>query len=117
MCNAFSELASLAAGYEDTCTFAMDCIHGLKEKLQQNEGSCGSYHPSPNSIVGRNSGDVNDISKDRNILTPLAVRSKGRPPFKRKQSKVEQVTRKKKRKRKRRCYRMEIIPLKEKRCE
>ncbi|KAL7219028.1 hypothetical protein ACSBR2_012156 [Camellia fascicularis] len=46
-------------------------------------------------------GDGIGISKEStNILDPLVAHSKGRPPFKRKQSMVEKVTKKKKRRKK-----------------
>ena len=102
MCNAFSDIVDLTAESEEKCKEVMNFIHILKENLQKNGGACGINQPTPNLITSTNYGCIaNVISKEaQSILTPVAVRSKGRPPFKRKQSKMEQIVRKKNEKKK-----------------
>ncbi|KAK3218273.1 hypothetical protein Dsin_012243 [Dipteronia sinensis] len=89
MYNTFYELAYLATGSDAMCNIVIEGITDLKTKLISNGGDNGSsrYIPTLN----------NDTSKKNcNILSPRAVRSKGRPPFKRKQSMVEKVVPKRK---------------------
>ncbi|PON32351.1 hypothetical protein PanWU01x14_362080 [Parasponia andersonii] len=93
MCNLCYEIVDLAAGDENKCNFVIEMIHDLKEKLVSNNDVCGSKNKTQNSEFG------DEISKEGyQIHSPSAVRNKGHPPFNRKQSKVEQIIRRRKRK-------------------
>ncbi|KAK2652161.1 hypothetical protein Ddye_012017 [Dipteronia dyeriana] len=84
ICNSFYELAYLATSSDDMCNIVIEGIANLKTKLISNGGENGSsrYIPTLN----------NDTSKENcNFLSPRAVRSKGHPLFKRKQSMVEKA--------------------------
>ncbi|XP_028077431.1 protein FAR1-RELATED SEQUENCE 6-like isoform X1 [Camellia sinensis] len=99
MCNAFYEVADLAADFEYRCEKVMAHLHELKEDFKEVEVVSGSNKHV--SMVTHNEstsqGDGIVISKgSTNILDPLTVRQKGRPPCKRKQSKVEKVIKEKK---------------------
>ncbi|KAK1557486.1 hypothetical protein Q3G72_025592 [Acer saccharum] len=94
MCNSFYEVADLATNNETKFCMVMEAIECLKAKLTLDASGGGSGQCGANlieDIIGN--GELNS-----NILTPRVVRSKGRPPYKRRQSKVEQIIRKKKRK-------------------
>ncbi|KAK2641451.1 hypothetical protein Ddye_023214 [Dipteronia dyeriana] len=95
LCNSFYEVADLATNNEETFCMVMEAIDCLKVKLTLDGSGCGSGQCCANLIkdsVGNE--DLNNTSNEkRNILTPRVVRSKGRPPYKRKQSKVEQIIR------------------------
>ncbi|KAK0580192.1 hypothetical protein LWI29_037745 [Acer saccharum] len=92
MCNSFYEVADLATNNETKFCMVMEAIKCLKVKLTLDASGGGSGQCGTNlieDIIGN--GELNS-----NILTPRVVRSKGCPPYKRRQSKVEQIIRKKK---------------------
>ncbi|PNX71278.1 hypothetical protein L195_g027153 [Trifolium pratense] len=83
-CDAFYEVASLGIQTEDDLLKVMNWIKDLKIEL--------TCKQSPPEVIERDSL----VQKQRNkILDPKEARSKGRPPFKRKASKVDQVVKKK----------------------
>ncbi|KAA8525807.1 hypothetical protein F0562_007662 [Nyssa sinensis] len=102
LCNSFHEVADMASESEDKFNLVMTWIAEMKNNLKHEEGICGSNQTTSKVSTENNSvGEHHGISNEsKNILTPLAVRSKGRPPFKRKQSKVEQIVKKRKEKKK-----------------
>ncbi|XP_031250378.1 protein FAR1-RELATED SEQUENCE 2-like [Pistacia vera] len=103
MCNLFSTVADLASSNEDDCNMVIEIINDMKNRLMSNESVGGIGKRLNVSTSSRtNCEGVDDTTKEgsSNILTPRAVRSKGRPPFKRKQSKLEQIVRKEKKLRK-----------------
>uniref|UniRef100_A0A5B7A3Y2 Protein FAR1-RELATED SEQUENCE n=1 Tax=Davidia involucrata TaxID=16924 RepID=A0A5B7A3Y2_DAVIN len=103
MCDVFCEVADMATDSEDKYNMVMTWIHDMKNGLKDNEGVCGSNEPTPKLSVEKNSvgeGQGHVISREsKNVLTPVPTRSKGHPPDKRKQSKLEQIDRKRKTKR------------------
>ncbi|XP_045810181.1 protein FAR1-RELATED SEQUENCE 4-like [Trifolium pratense] len=83
-CDAFYEVASLGIQTEDDLLKVMNWIKDLKIEL--------TCKQSPPEVIERDSL----VQKQRNkILDPKEARSKGRPPFKRKASKVDQIVKKK----------------------
>ncbi|CAL9001342.1 unnamed protein product [Prunus brigantina] len=74
-------------------------MHNLKEEICKHDGTWKRTEPTPQSPIGKSfEPDVNGLpNASQRILTPLPVRSKGRPPFKRRQSKTEQVIKKRQR--------------------
>ncbi|KAF9595061.1 hypothetical protein IFM89_036520 [Coptis chinensis] len=102
MCKVFYEVADLATHNEAKTRLVVDRIKLLCKELNEDEGAWGSS--LPNSLSGiehhdrSSSHDIIPMCKQNGIVrSPLAVRSNiGRPPFKRKESKGEQVVRKKK---------------------
>ncbi|KAF9613297.1 hypothetical protein IFM89_006796 [Coptis chinensis] len=107
-CNAMEERCKeethkdLATHNEAKTRLVVDRIKSLCKELNEDEGAWGSS--LPNSLPGierhdrSSSHDIIPICKQNGIVqSPLAVRSNiGLPPFKRKESKGEQVVRKKK---------------------
>ncbi|KAK3190296.1 hypothetical protein Dsin_029857 [Dipteronia sinensis] len=88
MCNSFYEVAHLATSNDDKCNIVLEMINDLKMKLISYEGDDGSIQRIINLSDDTEDKNFHSAPKEnRNILTPMAVRSKGRPPFKRKQSK------------------------------
>lgn len=81
LCTKFYEVAHIANSQEKY-EFLMKCIEMAKEKIKDDTSWTASQ--------------VSDST--RKFLPPLQVRSKGRPPSKRKESKVENVTKKKRKK-------------------
>ncbi|CAL9007765.1 unnamed protein product [Prunus brigantina] len=77
MQKAFDEIKELANDSDNKCMIVMTWVD--------------------NSPIGRNTeNDVSSIpNPSQHILTPLAARKKGRPPFKRRKSQLEQAVRKK----------------------
>ncbi|KAK3172179.1 hypothetical protein Dsin_033160 [Dipteronia sinensis] len=97
MCNSFYEVAHLATSNDDKCNIVLEMINDLKMKLISYEGDDGSIQRIINLSDDTEDKNFHSAPKEnRNILTPMAVRSKGRPPFKRKQSKVDQIVQKRK---------------------
>ncbi|KAK2654384.1 hypothetical protein Ddye_014240 [Dipteronia dyeriana] len=107
MCNSFYEVADLATNNEETFCMVMKAIDCLKAKLTIDGSGCGSSQCCANLIKDAiENEDLNNTSNEkRNILTPRVVRSKGRPPYKRRQSKVKQIIQKKKGKQRQRILR------------
>ncbi|XP_004301964.1 PREDICTED: protein FAR1-RELATED SEQUENCE 5-like [Fragaria vesca subsp. vesca] len=105
----FDDIKDSAYDYEDKCMIVMTWLNNLKEELSKHEsknsGACGGAEPVPSSPVNRNVSDADGISNpSQHILTPLVNKRKGRPPSKRKMSKVEEEVRKKrKREQKKKC--------------
>ena len=86
MCNAFYEVACMGANSDDDLMKVMNCINGLKVELSKTKASHQSIEAS--QLIS----DASMISQERTkVLDPLAVRSKGCPPSKRKESKVDQI--------------------------
>ncbi|CAB4290222.1 unnamed protein product [Prunus armeniaca] len=77
--------------------------------MQTHDGTCKRTEPSPQSPIGKSfESCVNGLlNASQHILTPLPVRSKDRPPFKRRQSKTEQVIKKRQRTGKKTKYRQD----------
>ncbi|KAL4594712.1 hypothetical protein ACB092_12G039000 [Castanea dentata] len=98
MYKVFNEVADLAVDSKDKCEKVVARILELKEEFKQEKLVCGSNEPIFAGIPtdSTSCGDDLAISKEtKNILDPVVVRQKGRPPSKRKQSIVEKVVRKK----------------------
>ncbi|XP_044479705.1 protein FAR-RED IMPAIRED RESPONSE 1-like isoform X2 [Mangifera indica] len=94
--NYFSVVADLTSNNDNDCNMVIAIITDMKNKLISSENvdrNCKSLNMS-NSMTNPKVGDGTSNEGDNKILTPQAVRSKGRPPFKRKQSKVDQIIRK-----------------------
>nr|XP_043625847.1 protein FAR1-RELATED SEQUENCE 6-like [Erigeron canadensis] len=92
LCANFYELAQFASSQEKY-NYLMKCINMAKEKLNDDSSW----------VVGSNvtliSEDVHHVSSStKKLLEPAQVRSKGRPPSKRKQSTLEKNVKKKRKK-------------------
>ncbi|KAF9589004.1 hypothetical protein IFM89_017683 [Coptis chinensis] len=99
MCNAFYEIADLATDNEDKTNIVMKWINGLNNELKKGEGACASSQPitcgSEQPTACETSGNVHTTTKDNGLIrSPQSVRGAGRPPFKRKTSKLEQAVKK-----------------------
>ncbi|KAL7251565.1 hypothetical protein ACSBR1_013411 [Camellia fascicularis] len=94
LCSYFYEIAKIAAESEEKCNHLMSCLSEIKEKMQKTddqliESQCPSLSPC--------NEEFNGMSKPcTKVLSPLPVRAKGHPPSKRKESKIDQLVRKKK---------------------
>ncbi|XP_021820763.1 uncharacterized protein LOC110762434 [Prunus avium] len=97
MQKAFDEIKELANDSDNKCMIVMTWMDNVKEKLSKHNVICGSDQPTPQSPIGRNiENDVSSIpNPSQRIRTPLAARKKGRPPFKRRKSQLEQAVKKK----------------------
>ncbi|KAL7161794.1 hypothetical protein ACSBR2_042296 [Camellia fascicularis] len=99
ICNAFYEVADLGAETNDKCDKMIERIQELKWEFIEVGDVCGNNKPRSISIHNGfpSCGDGIIIPKEsRVILDPLALRQKGRPPLKKKQSIVEKAVTKKK---------------------
>lgn len=90
MCNKFFDIAELGAESEDKCVVILNGLDELMERVSKGEAVCASSQP-PVDV----SQTLPSLGQSR-VLSLVAVRSKGRPPFKRKVSKVDEAVRKKK---------------------
>ena len=91
MVSSFHEVANLAAENEDNYNSMMREIDDMKMAIIHGKQQNNLFHEM---TKGKN---INAISDDTcNIVDPRVVHCKGRPPFKRKQSKVDQVIQKQK---------------------
>ena len=82
-CDAFYEFASIRINSEDDLLKVMNWIQNMKIQLPCNE-------TSPRIIE-----EDCSVQSQATILDPKLARSKGRPPSKRKTSKVDQIVKKK----------------------
>ncbi|XP_021829722.1 protein FAR-RED IMPAIRED RESPONSE 1-like [Prunus avium] len=100
----FDDIKELANSSDDKCMIVMTWMHKLMKEISNYDGVDSRNQQASQSPIGKKSeNDVNGISNSsRRILTPLAVRSKGRPPSKRKQSMTEQAIKRKQQKEKKR---------------
>lgn len=90
LCHKFFELAEVGAETEDNCELLMGVLEEWKEKIVKRGSICASNVPadSPSQIPRS--------FEESRVTSPQAVHRKGRAPFKRKMSRVEQVIRRKK---------------------
>ncbi|CAI9285765.1 unnamed protein product [Lactuca saligna] len=91
LCSNFYEAAYIANSREKY-EYLVSCINMAKEKL--NDDSIWGCSSNVNLVVE----DVRVSDSTTKLLPPLQVRSKGRPPSKRKESRVEKVMKKKRKK-------------------
>ncbi|XP_058211621.1 protein FAR1-RELATED SEQUENCE 6-like [Rhododendron vialii] len=97
MCNLFNEVADLAEDYQEKYAKVMGRLRELKEELIESSTVCGSNMGLGISNDSFSLGDgVLPSKESRNILDPVPLRRKGRPPSKRKQGVVEKICNKKK---------------------
>ncbi|KAL7220208.1 hypothetical protein ACSBR2_013135 [Camellia fascicularis] len=94
LCSYFYEIAEIATESEEKCNHLMSCLSEIKEKMQKTddrliESQCPSLSPCNKEFNGMSKPCIK-------VLSPLPVRAKGRPPSKRKESKIDQLVRKKK---------------------
>ncbi|KAG6474249.1 hypothetical protein ZIOFF_068174 [Zingiber officinale] len=78
------EIQQLGAKNDDNCSMLVEILKDTKEKLIVN----GLEHSRVEQLQGVSTSD------SKAIHSPLKVRSRGRPPTKRKQSKIEQIVKK-----------------------
>ncbi|CAI9265807.1 unnamed protein product [Lactuca saligna] len=88
LCSNFYEAAHIANS-DEKYEYLLSCVNMAKEKL--NDDSVWGYSSNINLVVE----DVHISDSTTKLLSPLQVRSKGHPPYKRKESRVEQVMKKK----------------------
>ncbi|XP_062085504.1 protein FAR1-RELATED SEQUENCE 6-like [Humulus lupulus] len=86
-------IENFAIGDDTKCNIVLEMIHHLKTKLLQVDDVCEKKEETKSHV-----GFSNEISQGCRVHDPCIVRSKGRPPIKRKQSKVEQIIRRKRQK-------------------
>ncbi|KAJ0972994.1 hypothetical protein J5N97_020953 [Dioscorea zingiberensis] len=94
LCSHFSEVAEIGVESIEKYNFVMKCVDGIKEKLMDNSyfwESHSSQAISPMVLLEEDHEQHQTTSLTTKFLTPLKVRSKGRPPSKRKKSTVEQI--------------------------
>ena len=99
MCNAFYEVANLAADFENAYKNVMTQICEMKGELKEGGNACGSNKPISIDIQNDSTSCGNGLvilKEARKNLNLVVVCQKGRPSFKRKMSKVEQAVKKKK---------------------
>ncbi|OAY63890.1 Protein FAR-RED IMPAIRED RESPONSE 1, partial [Ananas comosus] len=87
VCSNMYDIADIAAESDEKCEVALRTLRDLKTKLEYTSSSKGSNDIEYSLIAATPSnGASDDRSNDRRVLSPLPVRSKGRPPSKRKES-------------------------------
>ena len=94
MCNTFYEVANLVEDSKNTYKNVMTQICEMKGELKEGGNAYGSNKPISIDIQNDSTSCDNGLvisKKARKILDPMVVSQKGRPPFKRKMSKVEQA--------------------------
>ena len=82
--NLMLTVADMASNNEEDCNMLMELITGVKNQLEQKEDEGG--------FVSKE-GDNPQKEGNSLINSPRVARSKGRPPCKRKQSKVDEIVR------------------------
>ncbi|XP_057461105.1 protein FAR1-RELATED SEQUENCE 6-like [Actinidia eriantha] len=93
LCNRFHNIAEIGAETDDNSDILMKILDDAEEIMLKRKSFCGSSQLNKESSA-KDSDELNHLSKK--LHSPLQVRSKGRPPSKRKESKVEQILRSKK---------------------
>ncbi|OAY74017.1 Protein FAR-RED ELONGATED HYPOCOTYL 3 [Ananas comosus] len=87
VCRNMYDIADIAAESDEKCELALRTLRDLKTKLENTSSSKGSNDIEYSPIATTPSNDAsNGRSNDQRVLSPLPVRSKGRPPSKRKES-------------------------------
>ncbi|OAY70578.1 Protein FAR-RED IMPAIRED RESPONSE 1, partial [Ananas comosus] len=87
VCRNMYDIADIAAESDEKCELALRTLRDLKTKLENTSSSKGSNDIEYSPIAATPSNDAsNGRSNDQRVLSPLPVRSKGRPPSKRKES-------------------------------
>lgn len=84
MCNKFFDIAELGSELEDKCAIIMDGLDELMERVMKGNSICASTQPTHEESMSTPS------LGESLVLSPMAVRSKGRPPFKRKVSRFDE---------------------------
>ncbi|KAK1579019.1 hypothetical protein Q3G72_034960 [Acer saccharum] len=101
MCTYFYDVADLAVDSDENCNEVIKVLIELKTKLQgKSNVACCSEDNGISTNFMTNGKELGGFAEEenRNILSPQQVRSKGRPPCKRKTSKIEKICRNKKEK-------------------
>ncbi|KAI8555731.1 hypothetical protein RHMOL_Rhmol05G0197800 [Rhododendron molle] len=96
MCNLFNEVADLAEDSQEKYDKVMARLLELKGELIESSIVCGSnvISGTPNNSISIGDG-VLPSKESTNILDPVTLRRKGRPPSKRKIGVVEKIGKKK----------------------
>ncbi|KAG5536550.1 hypothetical protein RHGRI_024090 [Rhododendron griersonianum] len=96
MCNLFNEVADLAEDSQEKYDKVMARLLELKGELIESSIVCGSnvISGTPNNSFSIGDG-VLPSKESTNILDPVTLRRKGRPPSKRKVGVVEKIGKKK----------------------
>ncbi|KAI8547907.1 hypothetical protein RHMOL_Rhmol07G0231900 [Rhododendron molle] len=96
MCNLSNKVADLADDSQEKYDKVMTRLLELKRELIESSIVCGSNMTSGNPNNSFSIGDeILPFKESMNILDPIQLRRKGRPPTKRKEGFVEKVVRKK----------------------
>ena len=93
LCTRFHNIAKIGAKTDDNSDILMKILDDAEKIMLKRKSICGSSQLNQESSV-KDSDELNHLSKKLN--SPLQVRSKGRPPSKRKESKVEEILRSRK---------------------
>ncbi|OAY75154.1 Protein FAR-RED ELONGATED HYPOCOTYL 3 [Ananas comosus] len=92
VCRNMYDIADIAAESDEKCELALRTLRDLKTKLENTSSSKGSNDIEYSPIAATPSNDAsNGRSNDQRVLSPLPVRSKGRPPSKRKESTTDKI--------------------------
>ena len=89
MCTSFYEITDLAANVDEKFSVVIEMINDMKKKLESKKDSCENQRQMANLKQKASTTEEVNGAKESHIADPEIVRSKGRPPFKRKQSKIE----------------------------
>ncbi|XP_057463782.1 protein FAR1-RELATED SEQUENCE 6-like isoform X2 [Actinidia eriantha] len=95
LCNFFYEIAEIGAESEEKCDHLMGILSEVKGKMQKNDDQLTKSHCPSLSPCNEEFHGISKASTTTRVLSPLPVQTKCRPPSKRKESKVDQVVRKK----------------------
>ncbi|KAJ0962993.1 hypothetical protein J5N97_028115 [Dioscorea zingiberensis] len=91
LCSHLSKATKIGAESMEKFNFLMKCVDGAIEKLMDNATSWGNHSNEVLQTMLEENNEQPQTTATTKFLTPLKVRSKGRPPSKRKKSKVEEI--------------------------
>ena len=111
MCNAFYEVANFVANSENAYKNVMTQICEMKWELKEGGSAYSSNKPISIDIQNDSTSCGNGLvilKEARKILDSMVVCQKGRPPFKRKMSRVEKAIKEKEKKEKEKKMKMKM---------
>lgn len=78
MCKQFFDVAEVAAELEDKCVIVMNALDEVMGRVSKVDSICAS------SQLPREASTSKTSLGESRVLSPIAIRSKGQPPFERK---------------------------------
>ncbi|GFY97364.1 far-red elongated hypocotyls 3 [Actinidia rufa] len=94
LCRLF-EFRGILSESEEKCDHLMGILSEVKGKMQKDDNQLTKSHCPSLSPCNEELHGISKASTTTRVLSPLPVQTKGRPPSKRKESKVDQAVRKK----------------------